>query len=215
MKRTPLGETAAAFVYFDLGNVLAQFDVDRACRNLQRRWALPPDAVRAAIWHSGLQDRFEHGEVTAEEFAEAIRCEFRLAPESAATADLLDLLSDMFEPVEEMVDVVDAVRAAGMPVGLLSNTCEAHWQWLQRQRYPALVGHFDRVILSYEHGIMKPHPSLHRLAEEASGVPPQSILFFDDRVENVEAALAAGWQAHRFTEAESARRVLRSAGVPA
>jgi len=201
------------FVYFDLGNVLARFDVQRACRNLQQRWALQPEEVFQAVWTSGLQDRLEHGHLTADEFADAARQTLALDRDAAPTEELLDLLCDMFDPIEEMVAVVDAVRHAGVPLGILSNTCHAHWQWLARQRYAALIGPFDSVILSYEHGAMKPHPSLYRIAGELAGVPPEAILFFDDRTENVAAAVASGWQAHLFTDAAGAREVLRWSGV--
>ncbi len=201
------------FVYFDLGNVLATFDVQRACRNLQRRWAVDPEQVFAKIWTSGLQDRFEHGELSAEQFAEAARAALGLDQQHAPTAELLDLLSDMFDPIHEMVEIVDAVRNAGTALGILSNTCQAHWQWLLRQRYAAIHGPFHSVILSYEHGAMKPHQSLYRIAEDRTGVVPEAILFFDDRLENVAAAINSGWQAHRFTDAKTAREVLRWKGV--
>lgn len=201
------------FVYFDLGNVLARFEPERACRNLQRRWAVEPQQVYQAIWTSGLQERLEHGQLSAEEFAHAVRLALGLNERTAPTSDLLDLLCDMFDPIEEMVEVVAAVRDSGVPLGILSNTCHAHWQWLAKQRYAALLGRFDSVILSYEHGVMKPHPSLYRVAGEMAAVAPEAILFFDDRAENVAAAVASGWQAHLFTDAASAREVLRWSGV--
>jgi HAD superfamily hydrolase (TIGR01509 family) len=201
------------FVYFDLGNVLARFDPGRACRNVQQRWAVDPQHVYEAIWTSGLQDRLEHGQLTAEEFAEAARQALGLDRKAAPTEELFDRLSDMFDPIEEMVAIVDAVRLAGVPLGILSNTCHAHWQWLAKQRYAAVLGPFDSVILSYEHGVMKPHPSLYRVAGELAGVSPEAILFFDDRAENVAAAVASGWQAHLFTDAAMAREVLRWSGV--
>jgi glucose-1-phosphatase len=204
---------AVQFVYFDLGNVLAKFDVDRACRNLHGRWGIEPAEVFEKIWTSGLQDRFEHGEVNAEQFTEIIRSEFGLAATASPTEELLDLLSDMFDPVEEMVEVVDAVRRSGIAMGILSNTCHAHWEWLRRQKYAAIAGPFHRVILSYEHGAMKPHPSLYRIATEMAGVPAEAILFFDDRTDNVVAAAEAGWQSYQFTDAASAREVLRLTAV--
>jgi glucose-1-phosphatase len=201
------------FVYFDLGNVLATFNVDRACRNVGDRWAVSPDEVRRAVWDSGLQDRFEHGEVSGEQFAAAVRQSLGLDASSAPTDELLDRLSDMFEPILEMVELVEAVRATGVDIGILSNTCEAHWRWLERSEYAALRGPWNSVILSYEHGAMKPAESIYRIAAEATGHPFGSILFFDDRADNVLAAQAGGWQAHQFTDAASARQVLTLSGI--
>jgi HAD superfamily hydrolase (TIGR01509 family) len=199
------------FVYFDLGNVLASFDVQRACQNVAERWAVDPAEVRRVVWDSGLQDRFEHGEVSVDQFASTVRQGLKL--DAAATNELVDRLCDMFDPIVEMVDLVDEVRQRGMRLGILSNTCQAHWQWLVRAEYAALRGPFDHIILSYEHGLMKPHLSLYRIAAEKTGEDAASILFLDDRPDNVAAAVASGWQAHQFTDAGSAREVLRGAGV--
>lgn len=201
------------FVYFDLGNVLASFDVQRACENVAQRWEVDPAEVRRVIWDSGLQDRFEHGEVSVDEFATTVRDGLKLDVAAAPTTELVDRLCDMFEPIVEMVDLVDEVRQRGTRLGILSNTCHAHWQWLVRAEYAALRGPFDHVILSYEHGLMKPHLSLYRIAAEKTGEEAASILFLDDRPDNVAAAVASGWRAHQFTDAGSAREVLRVAGV--
>src|SRR5690606_26820414 len=106
------------FVYFDLGNVLARFDPERACRNLQRRWAVEPQQVYQAIWASGLQERLEHGQLTAEEFAAAARQTLGLEQAQVPTEELLDRLCDMFDPIDEMVEVVAAVRESGVPLGI-------------------------------------------------------------------------------------------------
>lgn len=201
------------FVYFDLGNVLASFDVQRACENVAHRWSVDPGDVRRVIWDSGLQDRFEHGQVSVDEFASTARQGLKLDVATTPTTELVDRLSDMFEPILEMVELVDEVRHCGVRLGILSNTCEAHWHWLTRAQYAALRGPFDHVVLSYEHGLMKPHLSLYRIAAEKTGEEAGSILFFDDRVDNVAAAQASGWRAHQFTDAGSAREVLRLAGV--
>jgi len=201
------------FVYFDLGNVLASFDVQRACENVALRWSVDPGDVRRFIWDSGLQDRFEHGQVSVDEFAKTVRQSLNLDEAATPTTELVDRLCDMFEPIVEMVDLVDDVRNCGVRLGILSNTCEAHWQWLTRAQYAALRGPFDHVILSYEHGLMKPHLSLYQIAADKTGEAAASILFFDDRPDNVAAAQASGWQAHQFTDAASAREVLRVAGV--
>ncbi len=201
------------FVYFDLGNVLASFDVQRACQNVAERWPVDPADVRRIVWDSGLQDRFEHGEVSVDQFASTVRQGLKLDVTAAPTTELVDRLCDMFEPIVEMVDLVDEVRQCGMRLGILSNTCEAHWQWLKRAEYAALRGPFDHVILSYEHGLMKPHLSLYRIAADKTGEDAASILFLDDRPDNVAAAVASGWRAHQFTDVGSAREVLRGAGV--
>ncbi len=202
-----------AFVYFDLGNVLARFSVDRACRNLAARWPVSPEEVRRVIWTEKVQDRFEHGFEDDESFATIVRNGLGLHVDECPTDELLDLLSDMFDPIVEMESVVHDVRESGCKLGILSNTCNAHWRWLMRASYPSLGGRFDVVVLSYEEGVMKPHAKIYELAELKAAVLPEQILFFDDREENVQAAKDAGWDAHLFIDAAGAREVLKSRGV--
>ncbi len=201
------------FVYFDLGNVLARFDVARACNNVADRWRLDPQRVRQVLWQSGVQDRFEHGHFDEEAVAQWARSAFELTPTDAPTDAWMELLSDMFEPISEMQAVVDSVRTSGMRLGILSNTCVAHWRWLLANDYPVLKGKFDAVVLSYEVGAMKPDPQIYEVAERLAGVAAERILFFDDRSDNIDAALARCWQAHTFTDAASACETLVCAQV--
>ena len=135
------------FVYFDLGNVLLSFDPEAACANLARRWSIEIPEARSAVYDSGLQDRFEHGEVNGEQFAAAIRRQLRKTELDMPTAEVLDAVSDMFTPVDSMSGVLHAVRADGFGVGLLSNTCHAHWDWIQRQRYAVMDFEFSLTPL--------------------------------------------------------------------
>jgi HAD superfamily hydrolase (TIGR01509 family) len=183
------------FVYFDLGNVLLSFDPAAACENLARLFSVSVARARKAVYDSGLQDRFEHGEVSAERFAELVGGELGWADAAPSTADILDAASDMFTPIDSMRAVLPAVRAQGFGVGLLSNTCQAHWDWIQRQQYGVMDFRFDAEILSFHIGSMKPEPVIYEAAERAAGVAVAGILFLDDKHANVRAALERGWQA--------------------
>ncbi len=202
-----------AFVYFDLGNVLARFSVERACLNVAARWPVSPADVKRIIWTDKVQDRFEHGFEDNESFATIVRQGLGLSAQDCPTDELLDSLSDMFEPLVEMESVVHDVRTSGCRLGILSNTCNAHWRWLMQASYPSLGGRFDEIVLSYEEGVMKPHARIYELAQLKAGVLPEQILFFDDREENVLAAKEAGWDAQLFVDAAGARRVLESRGI--
>ena len=61
------------FVYFDLGNVIVSFDPKIAVNNVATRFGVDAAMAEQAIYRSGLQDRFEHGHVTGEEYAAIVR----------------------------------------------------------------------------------------------------------------------------------------------
>lgn len=197
------------FVYFDLGNVLVSFDPAVACRNLAEMLCLEIEPVRRAVYESGLQDRFEHGEISGGGFVAGIRERLGLSAEQTPVAQTLDAASDMFTPIDSMAGVLQWVRESGFGVGLLSNTCHAHWDWICRQPYFVNEFSFDATVLSYEVGAMKPATAMYSAAEKASGVPSSSLLFLDDKTENVEAARARGWHASQCLGGSSAIEALK------
>ena len=100
---------------------------------------------------------------------------------------------------------------AGHRLGVLSNTCAAHWNYCL-PRY-TLLRKFEVYALSFEIGAMKPDPTTYRAAADLAGAAPEEIFFTDDRPENVEAALAAGYDAVPFTTAARLADDLRRRGV--
>ncbi len=211
-------EIAIDFVYFDLGNLLVAFDPEIACRNLAACCDITVEGAKAAIYESGLQDRFETGHVTGDEYARAVRERFGIDASQIADAQILDAISAMFTPIESMADTIDRVRRSGRAVGVLSNTCFAHWDWIQRQSYGVMQGDFQSVVLSCEVKSMKPDGGIYAFAEaeaaRVTGKQAPAILFLDDKPENVAAAKQRGWHAVECFGGEQADRALDQFGFP-
>jgi epoxide hydrolase-like predicted phosphatase len=186
------------FVYFDLGNILVSFDPDVACQNIATLFGVSAEKAKAAVYDSGLEERYEHGELSEAGLLAEVRRELGGDASSGEDVDLqafLDALGDMFTPIASMQRTVKRVREAGYHTGVLSNTCFAHWDWVSRQNWPVMEGPFEAFVLSYEVGAMKPDAKIYEAAEKAAGVAANEILFVDDRQENVEAATKRGWHA--------------------
>jgi putative hydrolase of the HAD superfamily len=62
-------------------------------------------------------------------------------------------------------------------------------------------------------GLRKPDAAIYEDALDILGRPPQKILFIDDRIENVTAALHTGMQAIKFDGEKQLRSELASLGV--
>lgn len=203
------------FVFFDLGNVLVHFDPQRGCRNVAEWAGVSPEAVYAAVWEAGLEDRFEQGQVTPQEFAVTVAESLGIALDQLdhAHQPLLDHLSDMFCPDPAILPVIEALQQQALRLGILSNTCHAHWDFIQRQGWSVADGWSELDVLSYEVGAMKPAPSIYAEAADRAGVAPEAIFFTDDRAENVEAARQAGWQAFPYHHPVQLRTDLRQCGV--
>lgn len=117
--------------------------------------------------------------------------------------------------------VADLLDSPGVETAMLSNTNELHWR---RQRPDAAgLPHFPTAgRLKHRHashllGLAKPDASIYRAFERATGFTPGSILFFDDLVDNIDAARACGWYAeqidHTGDTAAQMRDLLRRYGV--
>ena len=98
------------------------------------------------------------------------------------------------------------IKAAGVRTAILSNMphdllreLRSNYDWLDE---------FEVRIWSCEHGVVKPDPEIYRICLEALGCEPRRTLFFDDRLNNVEAARKAGMESHLFESVEQARAVV-------
>ena len=101
-----------------------------------------------------------------------------------------------------MINVVQQVRTGGTSIGILSNTCAAHWEFISSQSFPILEWfELDSkvTVLSYQVGAAKPDPAIYRHAIAQAAVEPAQIFFVDDLAANVKAAQTAGIDAVLYT----------------
>lgn len=183
------------FFYFDLGNVLLFFDHDLAFRQMAKIADVSPKEMRRAVMDTELQIQYETGHIGGIEFID------RIGKHLDRTLDhpkMLQAAADMFIANTHILPVLERVRSMNIPMGLLSNTCEAHWNWILEMRYPQVIDWFSPVILSYEAKSMKPDQGIYSIAEQKSGYQANELFFTDDREDNIAAARARGWQAEVF-----------------
>ena len=166
-----------------------------------------PDA-RRVLFDSGLQDRYERGQVTSPSYASIVRENFDLDEEKLPTEDLLIAISDMFTPIDSMVEVVETALKRTGRIGVHSNKCHAHWLWVRRQQWPVSQIDYDVKILSCEVMSMKPDAEIYEAAEKAAHVRPDRILFLDDKPENVAMARKRGWKAEQCLGGDQAKAVV-------
>lgn len=195
-------------VVFDLGGVLVDWDP----RHLYREVFDDEAAMERFLaevctleWHDAhdrgrsMAESVEALAGTAGEHAEAVRL---------WSARYLDMVAG---PVPGTAEVVEDLRAAGVPVYALTNMPVEAWPGLL-ERFPVLRT-FDGVVVSGEEGMAKPDPEIFELMVARFGLDPATTAFVDDRRGNLEAAARLGFVGVRFTTAASLRRDL-SAMLP-
>jgi glucose-1-phosphatase len=193
------------FIYFDLGNVLLSFSHETACRNMAALAGVTAEQVRTAVFDSALELAYERGDLSSREFYEQFCTVTGRRPDFDA---LCLAASDMFAEVEPVVALVKQLRDRGLRLGILSNTCDAHWQFCL-DRFRHVTDLFPVHALSFRLRALKPEARIYRGAAELAGVAPGEIFFTDDRHENVQAAVEAGFDAVLFQSAAQLTDALR------
>lgn len=95
------------------------------------------------------------------------------------------------------LDVLEKVNRWGLRTALLSNAPLVVGKAVRHTDWVMLI---DRVFISAELGLTKPDPAIFDLVTAELDVAPGELAFVDDRPANVEAALAAGWNAHLWVD---------------
>ncbi|MCX7558061.1 HAD family phosphatase [Sulfitobacter sp. F26204] len=181
-------------VVFDIGNVLIEWQPERFFDSV-----IGPDhrrAMFAAIDLHGMNDRVDSGET----FRDVIDETIHRFPDWTAELNIWhDRWLDMAAPaIPHSVRLMSALQASGVPVFSLTNFGIQTYD-LAATKYPFLT-QFDRDFISGHIGIIKPDPGIYETAERISGIRPEALLFTDDRIDNITAAAARGWQTHHFKD---------------
>jgi 2-haloacid dehalogenase len=196
-------------VVFDVGNVLYGWDPDSF---LVRQIA--DDAARLRFieetglwdWHESLDGGRPFTEAAAE-----------LSEKFPDYAHLISAWGERFgetisDPVPGVHAIVEALDARGVPLFAITNFSADFWPPFAA-REAAFFRRFRDILVSGEVKLLKPDPAIYYLALDRFGLKPAEALFIDDRLINVEGALAVGMKAHLFTGADDLRRRLEAEGL--
>ncbi len=180
------------YFIFDIGNVLVDFDFKKLLCQIAEDSGLPvePPTERDLEMHHAV----EEGVISDQEFVDYLN-------EAKGLAWTVDTLIGVWQ---KMFTVNPAGRklfldsiARGLPVYTLSNIAEHHIEAIERN-WPGFFDGATGLFLSYEIGVRKPDAKIYSHLLENLGIEGKQCLFLDDRADNVEAACAAGIQAHQF-----------------
>lgn len=179
-------------IVFDMGNVLADYDADRATKQYTDDPAVIRE-VNLVVYHSGEWTMLDAGLMTDEQALEKMkkRCssdEVRRAAEFSFTHwDEYNLW-----PHPGMDRVIEALKKDGRDLYILSNISHrmaADDRWRRNVPHPEA---FDGVFLSAEYQMIKPQPIIYQTFCSMYGLKPKDCFFIDDLKRNVDAAKAFG-----------------------
>lgn len=204
-------------ICFDLGRVLLRLcdGWDEACRSAGIQAPGPEHAPTLIEQFYAAARRYEVG---------AARCE-QFFPEIAGLTGLAEVQARAAwgawtrSAYTGAQPLLERLRAVGLRLACLSNTNAHHWQILHDPASHCFfpMDRFDHCFASHLIGAAKPDSAIYEHVERETGFGPQEIVFFDDLLPNVTAAMARGWNAFQITADEDppqqAMRRLVSLGV--
>ena len=198
-----------SFFYFDLGKVLVDFSVDRMCRQMGDVAGADAKRVNEVLFGEGLQAGYESGRISSRQFYEGF-C--RLTGTRPDYDALARASGDIFTLNVSILPLVVQLRAAGHRLGILSNTCEWHWNHCFG-RYTFLREFSSIYLRSDRFGACKPDAAIFRNAAERAECPPDRIFYTDDIAGHVAAACGVGLDAVVYTSTAALADELRQRGV--
>ena len=117
-----------------------------------------------------------------------------------------------FEMYEDVPAVLRALAGAGIRIGLISNTQRCLTSF---QSHFDLEGLITGTVSSFEHGLMKPHPSIFTAALNRVGSrPDESVMVGDSIRQDIEGALRAGMRAILLHRGQTPPPRASELGVP-
>jgi len=204
----PRRDMVPKFIYFDLGKVLVDFSFEKLCRQIGEVAGLDPQQV-AQAFAAGLQVDYELGKLDSRGFYERFRRESGTSPAYDA---FFRAYNEIFTPITSMWPIAAQLYQAGHRLGILSNTCESHWNYCLRQ-YGILRELFSIYALSFEIGAVKPSAAIFGKAAELAGCRPEEIFYADDIAGHIAGARSVGIDAVVYTSTATLVGDLRKRGV--
>jgi FMN phosphatase YigB (HAD superfamily) len=209
MTRTSLAPGSADALLFDLGRVVLDIDFNRAVALWAGHAGCTPDDLVARFDRGDVYKGHERGHIDDATFFASQR-----------TALGVDVPDEVFLEgwnaifVGEMDGIAPLLARAKqhVPLYAFSNTNRAHEVHFSKH-FAEVLGHFRELFLSSTIGLRKPDAAAYDHVVKAIGVPAQRIVFFDDLIENIDAARGRGLQAVHVTSTRDVADALAALGI--
>jgi putative hydrolase of the HAD superfamily len=197
-------------VVFDFGGVLTN-SLDEVLAAWMLRDRIDPASFSRVLkqWYSRKAapgtpiHRLETGQLPVAQFNVLLAAELSTVDGSVVAPDgLMTRVYASMRMDEQMVALLQELRALGLQVALLSNS------WGNSYPRPLLDRLLDPVVISEEVGLRKPEASIYDLTLTRLGLPAGRAVFVDDSQRNVDGASAVGMHAYLHRDAAATRAAL-------
>jgi putative hydrolase of the HAD superfamily len=180
-------------VIFDLGGVVFPSPFE-AFDSYDHGNDLKKGTMRSLIRRSsesGAWAALERGELSMDEFADALEAEAFAAGFELDARRLMGLIGTSLGPRPEMARAIGRIRSSGLRTAALTN----NWTDEKRRATPNGLhetGLFDVIVESAVEGLRKPDPRIYALALARLDVLASEAVFLDDLGMNLKPARQMG-----------------------
>ena len=194
-------------VIFDLGNVLVNYDVEKAARRFSVASGLSTREIWKRFFLSKFEQAYTRGEISTREFHK-IACETLGVHIPLAT--FRHYWNDIFWENPGMDKLLARIKKH-YPLYLISNTNALHFTHIKK--HFKLLRHFKRRFPSHEVGARKPDLKIYRRVLGKIGLKPGETVFIDDMKSFIAGARKAGMHTIHFKGRPALIRTLCKLGI--
>ena len=197
-------------VLFDFGQVLSLPADPAVWQQMLAISGLTETDLHREYWAN--RHEYDRGTFTGEAYWHKVADGSQTTFDSAQIAALIDADIELWGRLNlPMVEWAQRLQRAGIRTGILSNIGDAMADGLIAKF--DWIAAFDHCTWSHTLKLAKPEAAIYHCAAQELGTDPANILFIDDKLENVEAAQAAGMQAIQYTSHAAFEQQMRERGL--
>ena len=195
-------------ILFDLGNVLLNYDAQKAALRFSKVCRVPLLKVWLHFFTSPTEKAYTRGKISTYEF-------YRHAKKALKfPVDYLTFRhywNDIFTENRGMESLLKRLGKR-YPLYLISNTNKMHFEYIKK-KFPKMIRPFKKTFPSHEVGERKPDREIFQKVLKKIKLRPEETVFVDDVPKFVEGARRVGMHAVRFRTQDRLIRDLRKLGV--
>ncbi|MBA3064851.1 HAD family phosphatase [Candidatus Woesearchaeota archaeon] len=195
-------------IIFDYGNVIWKWNNHIFLDKIVKKSNKSYEYIDNFIFLSGLQDKFELGEISEIDFFRIIKEQCNL---SITRKEFFKEYTDrLFEKISSTTVLIKKLKK-DYKVALLSNTTKVDFDYLIKKLREFSL--FDSVTLSFELGFAKPDKGIYLDALKKLNLRPDECIYIDDIKEYSDAASKLGIRGIHYTSYENLIKELKKLNV--
>ena len=177
---------------WDLGNVVVEWNPDRILQKLDLS-AEKTNTLRSNLFEATVWLDLDRGLCTEAEVATQLANSTEL--DHGELLQCFDTVRETLIDFPQSVELIRQMKQADIPMYVLSNMSAENFAYLRQRDYFEL---FDGIVISAEEKLIKPDTALFQRVVDRYQLEPAEMVFMDDSLPNIEAAISLGMHGVHF-----------------